>query len=106
MRKEPTPEEIYRDCFEYQRKYAIKQIFVKGNMACDLKDDYKLPFRYFYLMKALICLLLKRFNSYKYGVMVIQYDEYYYPDGNSWEYVSVGEGIFKCWNCQIGTDGT
>lgn len=82
--KDPTPEEIYRDYFEYQRKYAIKQIFVKGNMAWDLKEDYKLPFRWFYLIKTLICLLFKRFNLERYGIMVITYDEYYYPDGNSW----------------------
>jgi Transcriptional activator of glycolytic enzymes len=101
-----TPEEIYRDYFDYQRKYAIKQIFKRHNTAWDLKEDYNWFNRRFYIIKTLICLLLNRCRLDSYEIMVITYDESSYPDGTSWEYVSVGEGIFKGWNVQIGTDGT
>lgn len=104
--QEPTPEDIYRDYFKYQRKYAIKQMFVKGNMAWDLKEDYNRLSRWFYFIKALICLLLNRCYLDRYGIMVITYDEFNYPEATSWEYVSVGSGLFKGWNVQIGTDGT
>lgn len=93
--------------FKYERKHAIKNMFIKGNMAWELKDDFKFIPKWFYFIKCLICLYLNRCKlpGYNY-VMVIAYDEYSCYDSTSWQYVAVGSGLFRRWQVQIGTDGT
>lgn len=98
------PYEDYKKYAEYQRKYAIKQMFIKDNR-CDELDDYSWLMQRFLWLKTLICLYLKLYGFEGYGTMVVAYDEYSYPDGMSWDYVSVGRGLFKNWGIEIGRDG-
>lgn len=94
----------YKELFKYEQKHALKAFFIKGNVFLDLVE-MNFFVKWFYFLKALICLLLKRFKSKEYGIMVIAYDEYSYPDGCSWSYVCVDKGFFKGWNIQMCTDG-
>lgn len=103
---EPNPYDIYKDYAKYERRYALKQFFIKGNLAWELKDEYRFIKRWFYFLKALICVFLKRYGLKSYGITVITYGEYSYPDCSSWQYVSVGSGLFKGWRISVGTDGT
>jgi hypothetical protein len=98
------PYEDYKKYAEAQRRYAINQMFIKGNR-CDDLDDYQYLHQKFIWLKTLICLKLKWYGFKGFGTMVIAFDEYSYPDGMSWSYVSVGKGIFKNWGIEIGTDG-
>lgn len=104
--KEISEDNIYKDYFEHQRKYAIKQMFIRDNIGYDLKSDYNIFYRYFYWLKAFICLKLNKFNHKGFGIHVITYDEYNCPDSTNWQYVSVGEGMFTNWGIEIGSDGT
>lgn len=104
MKKEK--EDVYKDYFEYQRKHAIKQMFIRDNIGYDLKSDYNIIQRYFYWLKTFICLKLNRFNHKDFGIHVITYDEYNWPDSTNWQYVSVGKGVLTNWGIEIGSDGT
>lgn len=98
--------DIYRDYEKSRRKYAIKQMFKKGNLNDEIRSDYNRVIAYLYWIKALICLIINRRNHLDFGIFIITYDEYSCIDSLSWEYVSVGEGLFKGWRVNIGTDGT
>lgn len=111
-KQEYTEQEIYKqahdDYEEYRRTRALKALFEKSSFDLDLKDfNYLLMF--FYWMKTLICLLLKRTNGTyldPHTFCILSYDESHGYESMSWESVWVSTKLFSGWQVCIASDGT
>lgn len=63
----------------------------------------------FYWLKAFLC---AGFRIYRYDRFfadeyeVVSWDECLYPDGSSWNAMSVGKGVLKNWYVNVYRDGT
>lgn len=92
---------------EYERKRALEAFFEKESWTYEL-DDFNWFMRAFLLLKAWICLKLKRTDgSYLNNeVCVLAYDERSYWDSESWDAVWVSKCFFNDWRVCLAVDGT
>lgn len=97
--------EAFDEMDRIQRKEALQTAFAQR---CKHEDNRRMNRlkRWFYTMKAVICLLLNRRNSLwpaeGYEVSYFNYQSGYHY---SWDEFRVGEGIFRNWHYDIYNNG-
>lgn len=94
---------------EQKREQAVLNLFDSNCYDLDFKE---LPWylRAFYWVKAFLCAGFAWIDNKHYwdrkDIVMINWDGAVYPDGESWDCMSVGCGVFKNWWVCIYRDGT